>query len=621
MERSRTRTSKSPLRSPNGSRRIHNASPHNPKKGRLRPHAPAPQRTTNLLPGRRHEIRHRRPRNRTSPRRRPLHPAKHAPRSLGARRHYRARRLRPSTRRLASQRRLVLARQRNQVAQAPTRAHQNPPTHELNPSRSPRQSTQRVTRRLLRMDPRRFRFLRPDVRPSSHRQRISPRRRPHRPGHHRQPRHAPPRRVPLRPASRSLRPPPPANARHSFLFRSRSSLRLRPKFHSLSDSAIALRHRHGRRMGRRRIASPGIRPSKMARPTLRSSARRLRAWLSTSRSSLLDRLPPLGLASPIFPRRRSGAAHSLHPRKSKRKRRLAGLAQRASRLARLRPRSLRQSPPLPLSGNPDGRSKFHFPRHSRSLPNIPPATTRLQPETDVNHHGSLNGRRNLRRASGRPTLRSLGTPPLNGRRSSRRNSVNPTLGFRAKSSVDSNRRLHLTIHGPRRLGRNPRPHQRTLARSPTRLLPRFRLSNRRPNSSLQRLHRSPPSPPSRLRKSHGPFRGNSPNLRRHSNRERPRSPSHKIRPLSRLVGNPVGEGPLALPPFGHVSSSKRSRKSQRSTRCSRSPTQLAANSAVRIGNDLTRFPVAIKIAFPKAGAKESTPNSPSPLGASSLVTK
>ncbi len=50
----------------------------------------------------------------------------------------------------------------------------------------------------------------------------------------------------------------------------------------------------------------------------------------TSRRSLLDCFPALGLARPIFPGRRPGIAHPLHPRQGERKQRLASLTQQSA---------------------------------------------------------------------------------------------------------------------------------------------------------------------------------------------------------------------------------------------------------------------------------------------------
>ncbi len=182
---------------------------------------------------------------------------------------------------------------------------------------------------------------------------------------------------PLRPARRSLRPPPSVDARHSFLFRGRGALRLRAQFQSPPDFAPSLRHRHGRRVGRGRIARSRIGAGKMARRSLRPAAGRLRARLSSRRRRLLDSLSALGMARAIFHRRRARAAHAFHSRQSKRKRRMARVALRAPRLERVLHGCSHQSPPLRLFGVADGHDEFYFAWHAGFLSHIPAAASRL----------------------------------------------------------------------------------------------------------------------------------------------------------------------------------------------------------------------------------------------------
>ena len=81
-------------------------------------------------------------------------------------------------------------------------------------------------------------------------------------------------RAHLRTARRPLRPPPSAHARSGLLFHRRSPLRLRPQLHHLPHPARPLRHRHGRRMGHRRLARHGKSPRQTSRRPLRSSSRK-----------------------------------------------------------------------------------------------------------------------------------------------------------------------------------------------------------------------------------------------------------------------------------------------------------------------------------------------------------
>ena len=71
--------------------------------------------------------------------------------------------------------------------------------------------------------------------------------------------HAAPGRGRLRPARRPLWAPQAPHGQRGFLFRGRVALRFCSQLHRLSDPAHHLRHRHGRRMGRRRFSCHGKR--------------------------------------------------------------------------------------------------------------------------------------------------------------------------------------------------------------------------------------------------------------------------------------------------------------------------------------------------------------------------
>ena len=70
------------------------------------------------------------------------------------------------------------------------------------------------------------------------------------------------RRVAVWASGRSLRPPADADGQRAALFGARIRVRLRAEPHGAADPARALRRRHGRRMGRRRLADHGIDPGR-----------------------------------------------------------------------------------------------------------------------------------------------------------------------------------------------------------------------------------------------------------------------------------------------------------------------------------------------------------------------
>ena len=80
------------------------------------------------------------------------------------------------------------------------------------------------------------------------------------------------RRPPLRPAGRSLWPPPGADGRRAALCHVRLPHGLCAQSYRLPHHSRAVRHRHGRGMGRRRLAHHGVDSGKIARPGLGPAA-------------------------------------------------------------------------------------------------------------------------------------------------------------------------------------------------------------------------------------------------------------------------------------------------------------------------------------------------------------
>ena len=88
--------------------------------------------------------------------------------------------------------------------------------------------------------------------------------------------HAPRRRTPVRRDGGTIRPPPHPDAQRRRLLRLRTGLRLRAHAAQLSGLPRSLRHRHGRRLGRRRRARPGDAARAGSRLLLRPAAGGLR---------------------------------------------------------------------------------------------------------------------------------------------------------------------------------------------------------------------------------------------------------------------------------------------------------------------------------------------------------
>ena len=166
---------------------------------------------------------------------------------------------------------------------------------------------------LPRLDARRFRFLPHGVRAQGHRHGIRHRH------HRRHLRHpadfgdAPGRRLSVRPRRRPLGPPADLDGRRAALFGDRIRLRLRAEPDGAARPARHLRHRHGRRMGRRRFADHGIHSAEGARLRVGPAAIRLSGRLFPRLDRLWPAVSIYRLARHVHGRRHSGAAGLLYP--------------------------------------------------------------------------------------------------------------------------------------------------------------------------------------------------------------------------------------------------------------------------------------------------------------------
>src|SRR6185437_11585264 len=189
----------------------------------------------------------------------------------------------------------------------------------------------------------------------------------HRAHHHRQLGHAPDRRVALRPLGRPLRPPQAADLQRPVLFADPGPLRPGAELHRVPRAAPSLWHRHGRRMGRGRLAGARVRACALARPALGISARRVRARQHFGRGGVFHHLPRLRLAHAVLSWRASRPAFALHPVQGQGTR---SLEARAHRLVHVSHGDLLEWQALPVSGCADGDDEPHLPRHPGHVPHV-----------------------------------------------------------------------------------------------------------------------------------------------------------------------------------------------------------------------------------------------------------
>src|SRR5207302_694821 len=147
----------------------------------------------------------------------------------------------------------------------------------------------------------------------------------------------------------------------------RSLVRTCSGLSNLLFPAPALRHRHGRRVGRGSFAHHGVDPCEMAGAHFRAIAGRLCAGILARSRGVPPCLSALGVAPAVFCRRTAGAAYAFCPRKSERARSLAPFAHG---LGELPPSDIRKLAALCLSRGADGHGELHLSRHTRQLPHL-----------------------------------------------------------------------------------------------------------------------------------------------------------------------------------------------------------------------------------------------------------
>ena len=126
-------------------------------------------------------------------------------------------------------------------------------------------------------------------------------------------RHAAGRRARLRSHRRPFRPAPGADGQHPSLCRGRAPHRLRPHPHRVFHHARDLRHRHGRRMGRRGLDGHGVGPGEVPRAPFRRPAAGLSDGLPPGRARRGPCLSRTSAGGHLHPRLAARAPRALHP--------------------------------------------------------------------------------------------------------------------------------------------------------------------------------------------------------------------------------------------------------------------------------------------------------------------
>ena len=161
----------------------------------------------------------------------------------------------------------------------------------------------------------------------------------------------------------------PADDRPRLLLGRRGAVRLRAELHDLPGSARALRHRHGGRVGRRRVARHGEGPPRWRGMLSGFLQEGYAVGYLLAAVLLLLRLPALGLAADVLHRRAARAAGALRPLPRARSRRSG--RRRATRAGRARPRDRLAVAALPVSHRADDDDELPVARHAGHVPDVP----------------------------------------------------------------------------------------------------------------------------------------------------------------------------------------------------------------------------------------------------------
>ena len=125
-------------------------------------------------------------------------------------------------------------------------------------------------------------------------------------------------RFPVRPAGRSLRAPAGADGQRAAVLGHGVRVRIRAVTAGVPGAARAVRHRHGRRVGRRRLAGVREHTGQVARPGLGDAAGRLPVRLSAGLDRVRAAVRSHRLARHVHGGRRAGAAGAVYPQQGAR---------------------------------------------------------------------------------------------------------------------------------------------------------------------------------------------------------------------------------------------------------------------------------------------------------------
>src|SRR5207237_8789299 len=162
-----------------------------------------------------------------------------------------------------------------------------------------------------------------------------------------------------------------------------------------SDSALVVRNRDGRRMGRWRFAGNGESADGSSRNVIGIAPGGLCNRLSARRNLLLLRFPSLGMAADVLHRRTAGAAGAVRPLPRRRIRSLAAYASQGLEQSRPWHRVSLETVPLPDAA--DGGNELCLARYSGHVSDVPGARLGILAAEASRAHRALDGRCDTRR--------------------------------------------------------------------------------------------------------------------------------------------------------------------------------------------------------------------------------
>ena len=247
---------------------------------------------------------------------------------------------------------------------------------------------------------------------------------------------------------------------------------LAPSYGIFIFLADAVRHRHGRRVGRRRVARARVGVAEMARPAVGPAAGGLRHRQHPGRAGLpagLSVFPrALGrrwLARAVLHRRPPGAAVDLHPLEGEG---AGSLARAPHGLDDVSAVDFSALAPVSLSRPVDDDAELHVARHAGHVSDAA-EKHRLHAAADRRHDGAVRNRRGAWRPGLRALLGPGRPPPRDDDRHDLLSARRAVLGLGAQHH-DRRRRVPDAVLRAGRVGRGSRAHQRAVAGPAPRIL-------------------------------------------------------------------------------------------------------------------------------------------------------